>query len=134
MSDAVPPVKPEATQLARQLDACGSRIELARKAAHRHGIFALLGVSPASILPMVGLGIDFGRIGLLGATLVVGGLETWRWVRARAELRDAKAERTRILERTRAGEPWTQDDAAGSDQVGEDPGRRVGPEPPIRSS
>ena len=98
MPDALEPRDRDAAFPATQLADCEARMEAARKAANRHGLFALLGVSPASLLPMIGLGIDFGAMAILGAGAVVVGLETWRWARARAEYRAAEEERTRVLE------------------------------------
>ena len=90
-------VRPKAPALLQQeLQMCDERIKAAEKASSRHGIFALLGASPATLLPMLGVGIDFGPMALLAASACVVGLEGWRYFRAQAEVRDALEERARL--------------------------------------
>ena len=102
MSDAVQRDGSEASRLAVELRDWDERIKSAQRAADRHGAFALLGVSPASVLPMLGMGIDFGAAALIGASVVVGGLETWRWIRSRSQVRTLREERARLVQAAEA--------------------------------
>ena len=97
MTDVVPQRDREARIAALRLEECEARIEESRKAAKWHGLFAVLGVSPASLIPMVGLGIDFGALAIVGVSAFVVSLETWRYLRARSEVREGEAERDRLL-------------------------------------
>ena len=97
MTEAIQHSDREARIAAHRLEECETRIAESRKAAKWHGLFAVLGVSPASLVPMVGLGVDFGAVAILGASAAVVGLESWRYFRARGELRDAESERERLL-------------------------------------
>ena len=74
------------------------RIESKRRAASRHSLFAILGVSPAWILPMAGLATDFGLGIAIVASVLITGLESWRADQARADLREAEEAQQRLLE------------------------------------
>ena len=65
-------------------------IEAKRRSCRRHGIWALLGVSPAALLPILGLAVDFGGGVALAACVFVSGLESWRAVQAHADLKEAQ--------------------------------------------
>lgn len=84
-----------------------ARIHEAKREATRHGLFTLLGASPATLIPMLGVGVDFGMGALLAASVLVSGLEGWRWFRADREVKQAEADRERL-----AGEqaPGSDDD------------------------
>lgn len=95
----VPALRPKnAAMLQQELQICDERIAAGEKSARWHGIFALLGASPAALLPMVGIGIDFGPMAVLAASACVVGIEAWRYRRAQAEVEDAMEERARLLE------------------------------------
>lgn len=74
-----------------------SEIKALRRRKNRHTLFALLGVSPAAVFPMLGLAVDFGWEIVGVASVFVVGWEAWRAVEASADLREAELERDRIL-------------------------------------
>ena len=87
----------QSRDLALDLQICEEEIAEHRRAARRHGLFTLLGASPASVLPMLGLAADFGFQMVVVASVFVAGLEAWRWVQARADQRTAEQKRERLV-------------------------------------
>jgi hypothetical protein len=65
--------------------------ERERASARRHALWALLGVSPGALVPLVGSAAEFGFAGLLAIGVAVFGIEGWRSIRASREA--AKLER-----------------------------------------
>lgn len=61
-----------------------------RRSARRHTLWASLGVSPAGVLPMLGLGWDFGIAAVVSVSVAVSGIEAWRAVQAWADVREAE--------------------------------------------
>lgn len=68
-------------------------LEHRERAARRHTMWALLGVSPAAALPLVAAASTFGVLALVGAMTAISTREALRAVRAR---RDAAALRERL--------------------------------------
>lgn len=76
---AARPLSPVQASEKRDLE---ERLQAARKAEVRHFIRCMLGVTPAAIIPIVGLALE-GNVALLAllcALVVVA--EGWRWIRA----------------------------------------------------
>jgi hypothetical protein len=69
--------------LMAELNAAEARMHEEDRAASRHGLFALLGASPATLLPLFGIGLDLGPSVLLVASVGVALVEGWRSIRAR---------------------------------------------------
>lgn len=89
----------ERSEVALRLSENEARIADARKAVRRHSLFALCGLSPAAVLPILGLGADFGFEAAVLASVLVTGVESWRAVQAKADLREAEARRKELEER-----------------------------------
>ena len=53
-----------------------------RAAARRHGLWALLGISPGAAVPLLGSTAEFGMAGLLAIGAAVFAVEGWRSIRA----------------------------------------------------
>ena len=66
-------------------------LRLARRAETRHGLFALLGVSPAAILPMLGLLRGGSEALVIPLCLLVMLTEGWKWIAAGREARRLEA-------------------------------------------
>jgi len=58
------------------------RLAERRAAARRHGTWALLGLSPAALIPLVLWGNEYGVIGAVAASALVTITETWRAFKA----------------------------------------------------
>lgn len=98
MADLPDAKKPEANRMGPALREVEAQLARSRRARDRHAVFALLGLSPAAVLPMLGLAIDFGFEVVLIASVFVSGLESWRAVQSGADAREAEEERRRLLE------------------------------------
>ena len=83
-------MRPPTTRRARTLVELEAQIQERRRSARRHTLWAMLGVSPAGLLPMLGLGWDFGFGGVVVAGVFITGIEAWRAVQAHADLREAE--------------------------------------------
>lgn len=59
-----------------------SAVRRKRAAARRHGLWALLGISPAAAIPLLGTTAEFGVAGLLAIGAAVFAIEGWRSIRA----------------------------------------------------
>jgi hypothetical protein len=67
------------------------RLRLARRKETRHGIYALLGFTPAALIPFVGLFLE-GNLGLVAVLFVlVVFVEGWKWIRAGKEVKQLEA-------------------------------------------
>ncbi len=76
---ATPPLAPLQEADRRDLT---ERLTAARKAEVRHFIRCMLGVTPAAVIPVVGLALE-GNVALLALLCVLVTLvEGWRWIRA----------------------------------------------------
>ena len=67
-------------------------IEAREQAARRHTLWALLGVSPAGLIPLLAASSDFGVAALLTGAVCITGIEAWRALRARAEAAELRDE------------------------------------------
>jgi hypothetical protein len=77
--DLPPVLRADAEDLTERLDA-------ARRAETRHGIYALLGFTPAAVIPLVGLFLE-GNMELLALLFVlIVALEGGKWIRAGKEV------------------------------------------------
>jgi hypothetical protein len=74
-----------------------AQIADSKRKSRRHSLFAVLGLSPAALLPILGLGMDFGPEVAVAASVFVTGIESWRAVQARADQREAEEGRRRLL-------------------------------------
>ncbi len=63
-----------------------------RAAARRHGLWALLGISPGAAVPLLGSAAEFGVAGLLAIGTAVFVVEGWRSVRATRAANDLERE------------------------------------------
>lgn len=62
------------------------RLRRARKAEMRHVVFMFLGITPAAVVPLVGLALE-GNVALMALLCVlVVFVEGWRWIRAGREV------------------------------------------------
>lgn len=76
----LPPVlRADAADLTEQL-------RKARKSEVRHGVFTLMGVTPAAVVPLVGLALE-GNVALVALLCVlVVFVEGWQWIKAGREV------------------------------------------------
>lgn len=87
--ELIPPE--ERALLLSQRDDLEERLRVRRRAARRHTLWAVLGVSPATLIPLLAAVHDFGpEIAGFAAVLVLG-VEGWRAVQARADVREIEA-------------------------------------------
>jgi hypothetical protein len=82
-----------------------AQIAESQRQSRRHSLFAVLGLSPAALLPILGLGMDFGPEIAVVASVFVTGIESWRAVQARADQREAEEGRRRLLHDAEGREP-----------------------------
>jgi hypothetical protein len=87
-----------ATSIEIRLAEYDAQIAESKRKSRRHWLFATLGLSPAALLPILGLGMDFGPEIAVLATVFVTGIESWRAVQARADGKEAEEERRRLLQ------------------------------------
>ena len=86
------------------------RLEAARKAEVRHFILCMLGVSPAAVIPIVGLALE-GNVAILALLCVLVVLvEGWKWIRARRLVKLIEMELAELAEDVEAGENEEGDD------------------------
>jgi len=62
-----------------------------RRAARRHTLWAILGVSPTTLIPLLAAVHDFGPEIVGVAAVVIVAIEGWRAVRARTDAREIEA-------------------------------------------
>lgn len=67
-----------------EVDDLSAQLESREAAARRHGLWAVLGVSPAALVPLIATASDFGVTALVAGSILVTGVEAWRALRARA--------------------------------------------------
>ena len=76
--------KSEAEELAIEL-------EKRERAARRHTIWAVLGVSPAGLIPLIAATNDFGVAALVVGVVCITGIEAWRAAKARGDASELRA-------------------------------------------
>lgn len=60
-------------------------LESRRSAAHRHALWAMLGVSPGAVIPLLASFHEMGMVALAIGVLLVTGVEAWRAIQARMD-------------------------------------------------
>lgn len=81
------------------------RIRLARREETRHGIYALIGLTPAALIPLVAFVLE-GRVELLVLLMVlVVFVEGWRWIRAGKDVRRLEDQLRAIEAEVAGGDP-----------------------------
>ena len=93
MSDPDDPRDPEAALRRADAEDVARLLAERERAARRHTLWALLGVSPAGLIPMIGAVSEFGVPVLVAGMTAIAATETLRAVRARGE---AQALRERL--------------------------------------
>jgi hypothetical protein len=89
----------EAASLVRQTEIreAAERVEAVRKKKRRHGLWALLGISPAAMLPAIGLLLE-GSLGLLVLLgFLVTGTQGYAWMKSMKEEEEAEEALRRLL-------------------------------------
>ncbi len=71
------------------------------RAARRHTVWALLGLSPAGLIPLFAVANELGGYALFGAAIVISGIEASRAIKARGEALELR-EKLHSL-----SSPWT---------------------------
>ena len=66
-------------------------LRLARRAETRHGMFALLGVSPAALLPVLGLLFEGSGALVVSLCILVVLTEGWKWMSSGREVKRLEA-------------------------------------------
>lgn len=75
----------------------------ARKAETRHALWCMLGVTPAAVIPLVGLALE-GNVALMAVLCgLVVLVEGWRWVAASRKVRGLEVALADVEERARFG-------------------------------
>ena len=115
--DRLPEWVPEETSLppALRADLVDLELELkrARKSEVRHFVWAMFGVSPAAIIPLLGLAREgrVARVALLCVMVVFW--EGWRWIQAGREVKRLES----AMERLRAELPPGDEDAGPGEPI-----------------
>ena len=77
---------------AQSIEILEGEIRELRRKKTRHSVFALAGLSPVALLPMIGLAADYGAEVALVLSVFVMGWEGWKAVQAGADIREAESE------------------------------------------
>lgn len=97
MDRSVVPTDRNATDLAEHTLEALDGVELTqelgerRKAARRHGLWAILGLSPAAVVPFIATAHEFGIALASACTVFVSGIEAWRAFQAHMDARECEA-------------------------------------------
>lgn len=91
-------------------------LEKRRMAARRHGLWAVLGLSPAAIVPFIATAHEFGIAAASACTIFVSGMEAWRAIQAHM---DAKEYEAKMALTIRAGETVASSTGSAVDVQGE---------------
>jgi hypothetical protein len=67
------------------------QLEARRKAARRHGLWAVLGLSPAAVVPFILTAHELGIAVAVGCTVFVSGVEAWRAIQAHMDAEECDA-------------------------------------------
>jgi hypothetical protein len=67
------------------------QMEARRKAARRHGLWAVLGLSPAAFVPLILMAHELGIAIAAGCTFFVSGVEAWRAFQAHMDAKECEA-------------------------------------------
>ena len=103
MSEPDLPTVPDGPGALREADIADvtRRLEERERSASRHTLWAVLGVSPAGLLPLIGTASEFGVAALITGVAAITVVEAVRAIRARGE---AARLRSQLEELTA---PWT---------------------------
>lgn len=72
----------ELSFLRAEVEELEERARLRRSAARRHRLWAVLGVSPGALIPLLVSVRELGAAGAVALSVLVVGVEAWRWIRA----------------------------------------------------
>lgn len=67
------------------------QLQARRKAARRHGLWAVLGLSPAAVVPLILTAHELGIAIAAGCTVFVSGVEAWRAIQAHMDAKECEA-------------------------------------------
>lgn len=66
-------------------------LEAKRVAARRHGLWAMVGLSPAAVVPLIVTAHEFGIVVASACTVFVSGVEAWRAIQAHMDAQECEA-------------------------------------------